>query len=367
MSVDIGIIGLSKSGGTTVFNCLTGGEVDTGKYSADYPAHIGTARVPEPRLAVLSDKLKPNKVVPVSATYTDVGASVKDMALDKGIGGQLLAKLGNVNALICVVRAFKDDSLPHMEGSLDVERDIANINLELAFSDLTLLERRLDRIEVSLKGAKPPERAALLREQEIVNRIKSSLEKEIPVRELDLTSEETKYLSGYQLLSEKPLLIAVNIGEDQLPQVEAMTEDLNSRYSRQNCRVTVICGELEMELSRLDDEAAAELRSEYGIKEPAVDRIIRLSYELLGLVSFFTTASSEVRAWSIRNGTEAVKAAGKIHSDMERGFIRAEVIGFGDLVNCRSLAEAKKKGILRLEGKNYIVKDGDVITFLFNV
>ncbi len=367
MSVDIGIIGLPKSGRTTVFNSLTSGEVDTGKYTREDSAHVGTAMVPEPRLAVLADMLHPNKVVPVSATYIDIGASVKDMAQDKGIGGQLLSKLSNVDALINVVRDFKDESLPHIEGSLDVERDITNMNLELTFSDLALLERRLERIGESLKGARPPDRPALLREQEIVIRIKESLEKDIPVRELELTAEETRVMSGYQLLSAKPLLIAVNIGEEKLPQAESMAEELDSRYSRKKCRVTTICGELEMELSQLDDAAARELGADYGIKEPGVDRIVRLSYELLGLVSFFTTASSEVKAWSIQSGTDAIKAAGKIHSDMERGFIRAEVIGFEDLVKCGNLAEAKKKGLLRLEGKNYVVQDGDVITFLFNV
>ncbi|MFC1900043.1 redox-regulated ATPase YchF [Chloroflexota bacterium] len=367
MSIDIGIIGLPKSGRTTIFNCLTGGEADTGTYSPGSSAHVGTATVPEPRLNVLADMLKPNKVVPVLASYTDIGASVKDMTLDKGIGGQLLAKLGNVNALINVVRAFEEESVPHIEGSLDVQRDITNMNLELAFSDLTLLERRFERIEVSLKGAKPPERVTLLREQEIVNNIKSSLEKDIPVRELELAAEETRYLSGYQLLSEKPLLIVVNIGEDQLQKAYDIVAGLEEQYSRRKCRVTAICGELEMELACLDDEAAGELRAEYGIEEPAVDRIIRLSYELLGLITFFTTASSEVKAWSVQNGTEAIKAAGKIHSDMEKGFIRAEVVGYKDLVKCGNYAEAKKRGMLRLEGKDYIVQDGDVITFLFNV
>ena len=367
MSVNIGIIGLPKSGRTTIFNALTRGEVDTGRYVQESSAHIGTAKVPEPRLAVLADMLHPNKVVPVSATYIDIGASVKDMAKDKGIGGKLLTELSNVDALINVVRAFEDESIPHIEGSLNVERDIANMNLELTFSDLTLLERRLERIEVSLKGAKPPDRPVLLREQEIVMKIKAELEKDIPVRELSLTAEEIKALSSYQLLSAKPLLIAVNIGENQVPQAESLVAELNSRYSRQKCCVTGICGELEMELAQLDDSAAEELRAEYGIEESGVDQIIKLSYELLGLISFFTTASSEVKAWSIQSGTDAIKAAGKIHSDMERGFIRAEVISYKDLVRCGSFAEARKKGLLRLEGKSYTVQDGDIITFLFNV
>ena len=367
MSVDIGIIGLPQSGRTTIFSALTRSE-GTERYTKEGSTHhIGTAKVPEPRLTVLADMLHPQRVVPASATYIDIGASVKDMAQDKGIGGQLLTQLSNVDALINVVRAFSDDTIPHVEGSLDTERDITNMNLELTFSDLAILERRLKRLEVSLKGAKPPERSGLLREQEIIMRIKTELEKDVPVRELTLTDEETKALSSYQLLSAKPLLIVVNIGEDQLPQAESLATELESRYSRQKCRVTTICGELEMELAQLDDSAAEELRAEYGIKEPGGDRVIKLSYELLGLISFFTTASSEVKAWSIQSGTDAVKAAGKIHSDMERGFIRAEVVSYEDLVRCGSLAEARKKGVLRLEGKSYIVQDGDVITFLFNV
>ena len=368
MSVDSGIIGLAKSGRTTVFNALTGGKADTVRYTGEVSApHIGIATVPEPRLKVLADMLHPKRVVPASATYIDISTSVKGLVKDKGIGGQLLAQLSNVDALVNVVRAFSDESVPHVEGSLDIERDIANMDIELAFSDLTLLERRLERIEVSLKGAKPPERAGFLREQELLMKIKTDLEKDVPLRELVLTIEETRAVAGYQFLTAKPLLVVVNIGEDQLPQAVSLATGLNSRYSQTKCRFITVCGRLEMELAQLDDDAAEELRAEFGIEEPGVERIIKLSYELLGLISFFTIASGEVKAWSIQSGTEAVKAAGKIHSDMERGFIRAEVISYIDLVKCGSLPEARKKGLLRLEGKNYVVQDGDVITFLFNV
>ncbi len=368
MSVGIGIIGLSKSGRTTVFNALTKGKAATGGYTPDGSAqHIGVADVPEPRLATLTDMLHPKKTVPVSVTYIDIGASVKGLVESKGIGGQLLTQLSNVDALIHVVRSFQEESIPHVEGSLDVARDIVNMDLELTFSDLALLERRLERIGESLKGAKPPERQSLLHERELIAQFKTALEKDIPVRELTLTAEENRALSSFQLLSAKPLLIVVNIGEGQLPQAESMAEEMNSRYARPKRAVTTLCGKLEMELAQLDDSAAEELRTEFGIREPGVERIVRLSYELLGLVSFFSIASDEVRAWSIPAGTEAIKAAGKIHSDMERGFIRAEVISYADLVACGSLPEAKKKGMLRLEGKNYPVQDGDVITFLFNV
>ena len=368
MNVEIGIIGLAKSGRTTIFNALTGSEVDTRSQAGERSAaHIGTAEVSEPRLQGLADILHPKKVVSVSVTYIDVGASIRGMVKDTGIGGQLLNQLSNVDALINVVRLFSDDSIPHSEGSLDVERDITNMNLELAFSDLAIIERRLERIEVSLKGAKPPERPGFLREQEIMGKVRTSLEKDIPIREMKLSSEESRALSNFQFLTAKPLLIVVNIGEGELAEAVGLETKLNSVYAQPRCRVIALCGELEMELAQLDNDAAAELRSEYGLAESGADRIVRTSYELVGLISFFTIASSEVRAWPIQSGTEALKAAGKIHSDMERGFIRAEVISYGELAKCGSVAEARKKGLLRMEGKNYIVQDGDVITFLFNV
>ena len=368
MSVDIGIIGLAKSGKTTVSNALTKGKADTGDYTTEsVTPHIGITKVPEPRLKTLADMLQPKRVVPAEVRYIDIGASVKSLVKDKGIGGEMLNQLSNAAALINVVRAFSDERIPHVEGSLDVERDIATMNLELVFSDLAIMERRLERIETSLKGAKAPERQAFLQEQETLMKFKADLEKDIPIRELKLTTSEAKTIANYQFLTAKPLLIVVNIGEDQLPEAESLEAELNSRYAQEKCRVITLCGKLEMELSQLENSEAEEFRTDFGLKESGLDRVIKLSYELLGLISFFTTVSSEVKAWSIQNGTSALKAAGKIHTDMERGFIRAEVISYDDLVKCGNLSEARKKGLLRLEGKDYIVRDGDVITFLFNV
>ncbi len=363
MSIDIGIIGLAKSGKTTIFNALTKGKADTRSLAP----HIGIAKVPEPRLKVLADMLHPKRVVTAEVSYTDIGASVKGLGGDKAIGGQILNQLSDADALINVVRAFTDESIPHIEGSLDVERDIATANLELAFYDLGLLERRLGRIETSLKGAKATERQGLLREQELLTKLKADLEKDVPIRELRLTTDQARTIANYQFLTAKPLLIVVNIGEEQIPQAASLEAELNSHYSRAKSGIITLCGELEMELTQLDDDAAEGFRAEFGITESGLDRIIKLSYELLGLISFFTIASDEVKAWSIPKGTDALKASGKIHSDMERGFIRAEVISYHDLVKCGSLSEAHKKGLLRLEGKSYIVQDGDVITFLFNV
>jgi GTP-binding protein YchF len=363
MSIDIGIIGLAKSGKTTVFNALTKGKADTKSLAP----HIGIAKVPEPRLKALANMLHPKRVVPAEVSYIDIGASVKGVEADRAIGGQILSQLSDADALINVVRTFTDESVPHVEGSLDAERDIATVNLELAFHDLGIISHRLERIETSLKGAKAAERQALQPEQELLARLKADLEKEVPIRELGLTAEQTKTIANYQFLTAKPLLIVVNIGEEQISQAASLEAELNSRHSRAKSGIITLCGELEMELTQLDEEVAKGFRAEFGVTESGLDRIIKLSYELLGLVSFFTTASDEVKAWSIPKGTAAIKAAGKIHSDMERGFIRAEVISYQDLMKCGSLAEAHKKGLLRLEGKSYPVQDGDVITFLFNV
>ena len=357
MGIDSGIVGLAKSGKTTIFNALTKGKAAT----ENSAPHIGTAKVPEPRLKILADMLHPKRTVPAEARYIDVGAPIK------GISGELLTQLSTVDALINVVRAFTDESVPHIEGSLDVERDIATLNLELAFSDLAIIERRLERIETSLKGAKPPERQDLLHEKATLLKIKADLEKDVPIREQRLTTDEGRTITNYQFLTAKPLLIVVNIGEEQLAQAASLESELNSHYSRPRCRVTTLCGKLEMELSQLDDTAAEEFRTNFGMSEAGLERTIKLSYELLDLISFFSIASGEVKAWSIPNGTNALKAAGKIHSDMERGFIRAEVISYDDLVKSGSLAEARKRGLLRLEGKSYPVIDGDIITFLFNV
>ncbi|UCB43350.1 MAG: redox-regulated ATPase YchF [Dehalococcoidales bacterium] len=367
MNIEIGIIGLPQSGRTTFFNALARGEADTVKHAQAGAAHVGVASFADPRLDTLTDILKPNKTIPITVSYVDIGASVKGLVEGKGIAGQLLTQLSKVDALINVVREFQNDSIPHSEGSLDVARDIAAMNLEMAFSDLAIIERRMGRIEESLKGAKPAERQPFLREEEVLAKVKAGLEEEVPIREQTLTGEETRAISNFRFLTAKPLLIVVNIGEDRLPEAETLEAELNATYARPKCRVVTLCGKLEMELSQLDSETAATWQAEFGLTESGFIRIIRVSYELLGLVSFFTIASSEVRAWPVPGRTVAPVAAGKIHSDMERGFIRAEVISFDDLVKCGSLAEARKRGLLRTEGKAYIVQDGDVITFLFNV
>jgi GTP-binding protein YchF len=366
--LEVCIIGLPKSGKTTIFNVLTRGKADTTTYATTALApNIGVSKVPEPRLQVLDKIFHPKKVMPAEVKYVDIVGIAKDFGKGEGISGQFLNYLSNADALIHVVRVFEDENVPHIDGTINPKRDIATMNLELVFSDLAIIERRLKRLEDSLKGAKQSERDPLLKEQALLQRIKSELEKDIPIWQQSLTGEEVKNLANYQFLTAKPMLLVINIGENQLTQNSSFVAEIRSTYSHAQFGVVALCGKLEMELSQLDDADSAEFRKDLGLAEPAVDRVIRLSYQLLGLISFFTTVSDELKAWTITKGTSAVKAAGKIHSDIEKGFIRAEVVNFNDLDRCGSLAEAKKHGLLRLEGKNYIVQDGDIITFLFNI
>ncbi len=367
MSVGIGIIGLPKSGRTTVFNALTGSRADTQGYNQVKVPNIGIAKVPDKRLRELDTIFHARKIIPAEVKYVDIGASLKEIVADKGLSGPVLAELSKVDALIIVVRAFQDESMPHASGSIDIARDIADMDMELAFSDLALLEKRLERIDISLKSAKAGERPPILREKELLGKIKADLEKDIPFRDQKLSEDEIRALSGYQFLTEKPLLVVINIGEEQLSGAEAMGKEYGECLSGPKRRVVALAGKLEMELAQLDEKGAAELREAYDLKESGLERAIRLSFDLLGMISFFTVGPDEVRAWPIRRGTPAVKAAGKIHSDLERGFIRAEVISNTDLLACHGYTEAKKKGLVRLEGKNYIVQDGDVIEVLFNV
>ena len=359
--MEIGIIGLPKSGKTTLFNTLTRGKAEIGTYTTAEP-NVGMAKVPDPRLEALDKIFQPKRRIPAEVRYIDVAAPTK-----RELGGEFLAHLSQTDGLLHVVRAFEDEKVPHSEGSIDPERDIKILELELTLSDLSIMEKRLNKIEASLKGAKAHEREAFAKEEALLARLKVALEGEVPIREQELSEDERKSISGYQFLSAKPLLMVFNIGEERLPQASSLEDEWRKKYRRPHLEVAVLCGKLEMELAQLDDADAQDFRSDMGIAEAALNRIIKLSYDLLGLISFFTVVSDEVKAWTIRRDTTAVQAAGKIHSDMERGFIRAEVIGYDDLVKCGSIAEGRKGGLLHTEGKSYIVEDGDVITFLFNI
>jgi hypothetical protein len=360
--MEIGIIGLPKTGKTTLFNTLTRGRAETRAFGAKAAEpNVGIVRVPDKRLEGLQSLLKPKRLVTAEVKYVHVAVSSDKKG---GWSGPARSNLTTTDALIDVARAFTGETVPS-SGGVDPWRDIGAVDAELVLADLAIVERRLERIGESLKGARSSERENLVKEQDLVERIRASLENGVPVRQQGLSADESRLAEGYQFLSNKPLLIVLNIGEDQLPQASAMEDEAKRRYPQFN--VSAICGKLEMELAQLSEPEAGEFRLSMGIGEGAMQRIVRLSYELLGMISFFSIASGEVRAWTVKRGTPAPKAAGKIHSDMERGFIRAEVVAYGDLMSCGSLAEAKKHGWLRLEGKNYLVQDGDVVTFLFSV
>jgi GTP-binding protein YchF len=360
----VAIIGIPESGKTTIFNALTRGKAEVAAYSPTLAPNTGVAKVPDSRLSVLQGIFQPKKTVPAEVNYIDIAGSLKSFGKE-GPGGEFLSYLTTADALLQVVRAFEDDRVPHPEGSIEPKRDTASLDLELAISDLAIIERRLDKLETSLKGAKAAERESYLKEQLLLQKVKTELEKDIPIRLQGLAKEDLKMLSNYQFLTAKPMLVVLNIGEEQISQASQLEGDISSLYPQ--FAVVALCGKLEMELTQLSDDEAKEFREAMGLSKPALDRVIDLSYSLLGLVAFFTTVSAQLKAWTIPGGTPAPKAAGKVHSDMEKGFIRAEVISYSDLESCGNLGEARKRGLLRTEGKNYIVQDGDVVTFLFNV
>ncbi|MBI2888086.1 MAG: redox-regulated ATPase YchF [Chloroflexi bacterium] len=365
--MDSAIIGLEKSGKTTVFNALTRGHAETTAFGrTGLEPNIGVVKVPDARLDQLAALDKPQKFTPAEVRYTDIGGAATGLSKGEGIGGPLLNVLGRADALIHVVRAFPDPSVPHVYGSVDPARDINTVNLELAYSDAAIIERRLERIAVSLKAARPAEREAAAQEQEWLQELKAQLEEGVPLRELKLAEAQQTALASYALLTAKPLLLLINIGEEQLSEAPALEAHYRQEFLRPKAEVLALCGKLEMELAQMEPAEAAELREGLGLQEPATDRVVRVSYDLLGYISFFTTGPDETRAWTIGRHTPAPLAARKIHTDLEKGFIRAEVVGWQDLLACGAWAEARKRGLLRTEGKTYVVQDGDVLHILFS-
>ncbi len=351
-----GIVGLPQVGKTTLFKILTKVHLDA--KAAQAATHVGVARVPEPRIEQLAVLYKPQKVTYATVQYVDVGGLQKDRARDAAV----LAPLREVDALAHVVRVFENPSVPHSAGSVDPLRDVTNLDLELMLNDLEQITRRLERVEKDLKKKRDP---VLEAEHALLLRCKAAIEKETPLRELELSAEENKILTSFMFLSRRPMLYVLNLGDNEAAEMDTAVErhKLGTLSAKPNSSVVPICGRLEAELADLDDAEAAELISSYGFKESGLDRLIHATYRLLGLTSFFTGGDPEVRAWTIRRGTTAIKAAGAIHSDMERGFIRAEVVRWDDLLEAGSMAAARERGKLRLEGKEYVVQEGDVILF----
>jgi GTP-binding protein YchF len=365
--MQLGIIGLARSGKTTVFNAVTRGSAQVGAYSASTQPNVGVVNVPDERVDRLAGMYKPKKTTYATIQYVDFPAAGESFGKGEGPAGKFINELARMDALIHVVRAFEDETVPHPDVTIDPHRDIATMDLELAFADLAIIEKRLQRIEAEMRSIKAGERDLLMRTRDVLARMKGELEAERPIREQEVSPDDWKLLEGSQFLTAAPLLLIINIGEGDLARREAIEAEYRERYQREGRDVAVFCGKFEMELNELGDEEAEEFRASAGVTESGMANAIRMSYELLGLISFLTAGPDECRAWTVARGSTAPEAAGKIHSDLRRGFIRAEVIRFDDLMACGSEAEARKRGLLRTEGKQYVVQDGDILNILFNV
>jgi hypothetical protein len=353
----LGIIGFPQSGKTTIFNALTRGEVPTTMSAGRIELHTGVVQVPDTRLKRLEQIYKPKKTTPERIEYLDIGG-LDGSAGEAGISGAVLSELGKLDAFLHIVRCFEDENVAHPHGSLDAPRDVSAMATELLLSDLLVVERKLERLaDERQKGGR--DKTLVEREQALFQRLQEALSDEIPLRNLDITVDEQKALSGYGFLTLKPVMVVLNLGEGQAaPAVEHAAKD---------SRVVSLQGKLEMEIAQLPPDEAEVFLQEYGIEELSLYSIIRESYELLGQQTFLTGNEKEVHAWAVRKGISAREAAGVIHTDLERGFIRAEVISFADLDALGSEAAAREHGKLRVEGKEYEVQDGDIILVRFNV
>lgn len=367
----LGIVGLPNVGKSTLFNAIT----NAGAQSANFPfctiePNVGVVAVPDERLEKLCEMYthdgKVPPIVPASIEFVDIAGLVKGASKGEGLGNQFLANIREVDAIVHVVRCFDNDNIIHVEGSIDPARDIETIDLELIFSDMEIVERRIAKTTKELKGDK-----SLQSELDFLNRLYKTLESGKSARTMELNDEEKEIMSTVALLTAKPIIYAANMSEDDFtgktPEDSEYFKTVKAIAEKEDAEVLPICAGLEADIADMSKEEKLMFLSELGLDSSGLDRLIKKSYKLLGLISFLTAGEKEVRAWTIKNGLLAPQAAGKIHSDFERGFIRAQVIGYDTLMECGTMANAKTKGLIRTEGKNYVMQDGDIVEFLFNV
>ena len=361
----LGIVGLPNVGKSSLFNSIT----KAGAECANYPfctiePNVGVVPVPDERLDALAKMYNPEKITHAIIEFVDIAGLVKGASKGEGLGNKFLSHIRETDAICEVVRCFNDSNIVHVDGSIDPVRDIETINLELIFADIETVNKRLDKARKNLKASK-----SYQEEVDLLERIKENLENGISARALDYNEDEQKLVKDMFLLTTKPILYIANISEEQMENADndPLVEKVKQYASKENAEVIPLCVKIEEELSGLDDNDKKEMLDALGLDESGLDKVIKKSYDLLGLMSFLTAGEPEVRAWTIKKGTKAPQAAGKIHSDIERGFIKAEVISFNELMECGSMVVAKEKGLVRQEGKDYIMQDGDIVLFKFNV
>ncbi len=365
MGLTAGIVGLPNVGKSTLFNAITKKNILAANYPfATIDPNVGIVTVPDKRLEYLVEKEMPEKVVPTSYEFIDIAGLVKGASKGEGLGNKFLSHIREVDAICEVVRCFEDSNITHVEGNVDPIRDIEIINLELIFCDLEVVENRLGKIEKKAVTTKDKE---ALKEVEVLKRVKEALENNIPVRRLEFTEDEDKMLKNFSLLTKKPIIYMANVSENDIVLGNNYVKEVEEYASKENAKVVMLSAKVESELSELDDESKEMFLTDLGLSESGLDKLITATYDLLGLATFFTAGKDECRAWTFKKGMKAPECAGIIHTDFEKGFIRAEVTSFEDYKEFGGEKEAKEAGKMRLEGKEYLMQDGDIVFFRFNV